>query len=154
MNTALMFHYTRNQSRRFTSRAIETEVLTPTVLQRTAVCVAPATAAPRNWSKVHFSALPLKWADRWRRIFSSPSDGRLRGGQGEPGGTRAMGVCEPGQDGNGAAISITFMCLGEPPRLSPAPASSSAGLGFTATASIVMSRVVLLFRSFIKPQGS
>jgi hypothetical protein len=44
------------------------------------------------------------------------------GGQGEPGGTRAMGVCEPGQGGNAAAISNTFMCLGEPPRLSPAPA--------------------------------
>ena len=34
-----------------------------------------------------------------------------------------MGVCEPGQGGNAAAISNTFMCLGEPPRLSPAPAS-------------------------------
>ena len=31
-----------------------------------------------------------------------------------------MGVCEPGQGGNAAAISNTFMCLGEPPRLSPA----------------------------------
>jgi hypothetical protein len=45
------------------------------------------------------------------------------GGQGEPGGTRAMGVCEPGQGGNAAAISNTFMCLGEPPRLSPASAT-------------------------------
>ncbi len=35
-----------------------------------------------------------------------------------------MGVCEPGQGGNAAAISNTFMCLGEPPRLSPAPARS------------------------------
>ena len=29
-----------------------------------------------------------------------------------------MGVCEPGQGGNAAAINNTFMCLGEPPRLS------------------------------------
>jgi len=43
------------------------------------------------------------------------------GGRGEPGGTRAMGVCEPGQGGNAAAISNTFMCPGEPPRLSSAP---------------------------------
>ena len=43
------------------------------------------------------------------------------GGSGEPGGTRAMNVCEPGQGGNAAAISNTFMCLGEPPRLSRAP---------------------------------
>ena len=35
-----------------------------------------------------------------------------------------MGVCEPGQGGNAAAISNTFMCPGEPPRLSPAPAAS------------------------------
>lgn len=45
----------------------------------------------------------------------------LGGGRGEPGGTRAMGVCEPGQGGNAAAISNTFMCPGEPPRLSSAP---------------------------------
>jgi hypothetical protein len=32
-----------------------------------------------------------------------------------------MGVCEPGQGGNAAAISNTFMCLGEPPRLSRVP---------------------------------
>src|SRR3954447_16911620 len=44
------------------------------------------------------------------------------GGRGEPGGTRAMGACEPGQGGNAAAISIAFMCAGEPPRLTPAPA--------------------------------
>jgi len=36
---------------------------------------------------------------------------------GEPGGALAMEACEPGQDGNGAAISIVFMCLGFPPRL-------------------------------------
>ncbi len=36
-----------------------------------------------------------------------------------------MGVCEPGQGGNAAAISNTFMCLGEPPRLSPTPADDS-----------------------------
>ena len=42
-----------------------------------------------------------------------------RGGQGEPGGTRAMGACEPGQGGNAAAISIASMCPGAPPRLSP-----------------------------------
>jgi hypothetical protein len=47
----------------------------------------------------------------------------MRGGQGEPGGTRAMVACEPGQDGNGAAISITSMCAGEPPRLSLTPSS-------------------------------
>ena len=29
-----------------------------------------------------------------------------------------MGVCEPGQGGNAAAISNAFMCAGEPPRLS------------------------------------
>ena len=51
------------------------------------------------------------------------------GGQGEPGGTRAMGVCEPGQGGNAAAISNTFMCLGEPPRLSPTPAKGVADRG-------------------------
>lgn len=45
-----------------------------------------------------------------------------RGGRGEPGGTRAMGACEPGQGGNAAAISIAFMCPGEPPRLTPPPA--------------------------------
>ena len=33
-----------------------------------------------------------------------------------------MGVCEPGQGGNAAAINNTFMCLGEPPRLSRTPA--------------------------------
>ena len=37
-----------------------------------------------------------------------------------------MGVCEPGQGGNAAAISITFMCAGEPPRLSQAPASGAS----------------------------
>lgn len=46
-----------------------------------------------------------------------------RGGRGEPGGTRAMGACEPGQGGNAAAISIASMCPGAPPRLSQAPAS-------------------------------
>ncbi len=40
-----------------------------------------------------------------------------------------MGVCEPGQGGNAAAISNTFMCLGEPPRLSPAPVSEARGRG-------------------------
>src|SRR5579883_3190030 len=48
------------------------------------------------------------------------------GGRGEPGGTRAMGVCEPGQGGNAAAINNTFMCLGEPPRLTLAPARAAA----------------------------
>ncbi len=48
------------------------------------------------------------------------------GGPGEPGGTRAMGVCEPGQGGNAAAISNTFMCLGEPPRLSRPPATQGS----------------------------
>src|SRR5215212_909489 len=43
------------------------------------------------------------------------------GVRGEPGGTRAMGACEPGQGGNAAAISIAFMCPGAPPRLSPTP---------------------------------
>ena len=38
-----------------------------------------------------------------------------------------MGVCEPGQGGNAAAISNTFMCLGEPPRLSPASAPEASG---------------------------
>ena len=37
-----------------------------------------------------------------------------------------MGACEPGQGGNAAAISNTFMCPGEPPRLSPAPADRYA----------------------------
>ena len=45
-----------------------------------------------------------------------------RQGPGEPGGTRAMGVCEPGQGGNAAAINNTFMCAGEPPRLTRPPA--------------------------------
>ena len=40
-----------------------------------------------------------------------------------------MGVCEPGQGGNAAAISNTFMCLGEPPRLSPASARESSAVG-------------------------
>ncbi len=36
-----------------------------------------------------------------------------------------MEVCEPGQGGNAAAISNTFMCLGEPPRLARAPERES-----------------------------
>ena len=60
------------------------------------------------------------------------------GGQGEPGGTRAMGVCEPGQGGNAAAISNTFMCLGEPPRLSPISARESCcGTRSAAVVSVV-----------------
>ena len=47
------------------------------------------------------------------------------GGPGEPGGTRAMGACEPGQAGNGAAISIAFMRAGAPPRLSQPPAEGA-----------------------------
>src|SRR5262245_51745232 len=49
-----------------------------------------------------------------------------RGGRGEPGGTRAMGVCEPGQGGNAAAINNTLMCLGVPPRLTLAPRGEAA----------------------------
>ena len=37
-----------------------------------------------------------------------------------------MGACEPGQGGNAAAINNTFMCPGEPPRLSLAPAGKAA----------------------------
>ena len=48
------------------------------------------------------------------------------GGLGEPGGTRAMGACEPGQAGNGAAISIAFMRPGAPPRFSQTPSSISS----------------------------
>ena len=40
-----------------------------------------------------------------------------------------MGACEPGQGGNAAAISIAFMCPGEPPRLSPAPADATSEPG-------------------------
>jgi hypothetical protein len=40
-----------------------------------------------------------------------------------------MGVCEPGQGGNAAAINNTFMCLGEPPRLSLAPAPTRRRAG-------------------------
>ena len=69
-----------------------------------------------------FSILPLNGVHRWPTIDGSPAFGHRGGGQGEPGGTRAMGACEPGQGGNAAAISNTFMCLGEPPRLSPSPA--------------------------------
>jgi DNA polymerase III subunit gamma/tau len=47
-----------------------------------------------------------------------------------------MGVCEPGQGGNAAAISNTFMCLGEPPRLSPAPGSGMATGGTVKTSHI------------------
>ncbi len=53
-----------------------------------------------------------------------------------------MGVCEPGQGGNAAAISNTFMCLGEPPRLSPAPARGIASrASCTREAAFVASRV-------------
>ena len=58
-------------------------------------------------------------------MIASPVSAR-GGGPGEPGGTRAMGVCEPGQGGNAAAISNTFMCPGEPPRLSRPPADRDA----------------------------
>ena len=51
------------------------------------------------------------------------------GVSGEPGGTRAMGVCEPGQGGNAAAISNTFMCPGEPPRLSRPPVTPGGRRG-------------------------
>ncbi len=71
--------------------------------------------------------LPLHGSGRSFTI-QIPSPTRSRGGQGEPGGTRAMVACEPGQDGNGAAISIAFMCPGAPPRLSPTPASSDGSV--------------------------
>ena len=64
-----------------------------------------------------FPIIPLEsgWSISDNISFVGRPEG---GGPGEPGGTRAMGVCEPGQGGNAAAISNTFMCLGEPPRLS------------------------------------
>jgi hypothetical protein len=65
---------------------------------------------------------PIRWMADNEPLIGSCRHG---GGQGEPGGTRAMGVCEPGQGGNAAAISNTLMCLGEPPRLSPVPAWES-----------------------------
>jgi hypothetical protein len=65
---------------------------------------------------------PIRWMADNKPLIGSCRHG---GGQGEPGGTRAMGVCEPGQGGNAAAISNTLMCLGEPPRLSPVPAWES-----------------------------
>jgi hypothetical protein len=68
---------------------------------------------------------------------------RRGGGQGEPGGTRAMGVCEPGQGGNAAAISNTFMCLGEPPRLSPTPAKISLRTGQQTRATFMAIRTGL-----------
>lgn len=40
-------------------------------------------------------------------------------GRGEPGGTRTMAACEPGQGGNAAAINNAFMCPGAPPRFTP-----------------------------------
>ena len=64
-----------------------------------------------------------------RQSGFSRADAREAGVQGEPGGTRAMGACEPGQGGNAAAISITFMCPGEPPRLSPTPVRAAAIAG-------------------------
>jgi hypothetical protein len=52
-----------------------------------------------------------------------------------------MGVCEPGQGGNAAAISNTFMCLGEPPRLSLVPAwESCRGQGKSAVPLVVAGR--------------
>ncbi len=57
--------------------------------------------------------------------FRNSCRGGMSGGPGEPGGTRAMGVCEPGQGGNAAAINNTFMCLGEPPRFSRTSAAES-----------------------------
>ena len=46
-----------------------------------------------------------------------------------------MGVCEPGQGGNAAAISNAFMCAGEPPRLSQTSSS-----GRTETQRVVRPR--------------
>ena len=69
-----------------------------------------------------FFILTLNRVGRCPTIQFIMGSRRQGGGSGEPGGTRAMGVCEPGQGGNAAAISNTFMCLGEPPRLSRAPA--------------------------------
>ncbi len=67
--------------------------------------------------------VPLKRNPQYHRISGSQAHAiAWGGGPGEPGGTRAMGVCEPGQGGNSAAISNTFMCLGEPPRFSRTPA--------------------------------
>jgi DNA polymerase III subunit gamma/tau len=59
-----------------------------------------------------------------------------------------MGVCEPGQGGNAAAINNTFMCLGEPPRLSRTPAwnsclgsiTSSPNRGMTERANVAVRR--------------
>jgi hypothetical protein len=68
-------------------------------------------------------AIPLKPRPSYPRMDGSQAHAdAFGGGPGEPGGTRAMEVCEPGQGGNAAAINNTFMCLGEPPRLSRIPA--------------------------------
>ncbi len=78
-------------------------------------------------------------------------------GQGEPGGTRAMGVCEPGQGGNAAAINNTFMCPGEPPRLSPALAKrglSAGRLGITLRSRVSCGATLILLDRYREPLPS
>ena len=78
----------------------------------------------RSWPCIAADRDPATMQSTSTRLSRARSRG---GGQGEPGGTRAMGACEPGQGGNAAAISIAFMCPGEPPRLSPPPAARAVG---------------------------
>src|SRR5690348_13722125 len=77
-----------------------------------------------RWPTGHPRILALYAGWRSRRMVHSAGlrASKRSGARGEPGGTRAMGACEPGQGGNAAAISITPMCAGAPPRLTPTPA--------------------------------
>jgi len=61
-------------------------------------------------------------------IFTPRMPTAAGGGQGESGGTRANGGFVNLVRRERSSLSNTFMCLGEPPRLSPASAHEASGV--------------------------